>query len=297
MQQKKEWYVFINGEFLPHTQKKIDIFDTGFLLGITVFDTAAVWNGRIFKLDKHLDRLFNSMASIRITPPMTKEEFKEVGLELVRKNGLKNALLFWYVTGGKARGTHPEFCDSKPSVIMYVVPYFWVVEPDKWEQGVKCKVTSVRSMPHEVLDARAKNTNRMNMRLATAEALSSGMDYALMLDMDGYVAESTGSNVWIVKGGKLYTPGEDVLLGMTRSTVLELAQREGIPALEAKLTTFDLYAADEAFLSSTAGGIAPIVEVDGWLIGDGKPGPVSRKIHQRYWELLDSGVQGTPAFR
>jgi branched-chain amino acid aminotransferase len=155
-------------------------------------------------------------------------------------------------------------------------------------------IVSTRALPVQCLDPKIKSLSRLHFDLAMLQGKSFGADVSIMLDLDGRVTEGPGFNVFVVKDGTLFSPPEGILMGITRQTVFELAAEHHLPAREAQLTAYDLYAADEVFLTSTAGGIMPLVEIDGRQIGDGKPGPVSQRIHGLYWALRESGRDGTP---
>ena len=157
-------------------------------------------------------------------------------------------------------------------------------------------IASTRALPVQCLDPKIKSLSRLHFDLAVLQGKAAGMDVSIMLDLDGHVTEGPGFNVFVVRGGELFSPPEGILMGITRQTVFELAAEHGLPARKAELTAYDLYAADEVFLTSTAGGIMPLVEIDGRPIGDGKPGPVSQRIHGLYWALRESGRDGTPIF-
>ncbi len=157
-------------------------------------------------------------------------------------------------------------------------------------------IASTRALPVQCLDPKIKSLSRLHFDLAMLQGKAAGVDVAIMLDLEGRVTEGPGFNVFVVRGGEMFSPPEGILMGITRQTVLELAAEHGLPAREAQLTAFDLYSADEVFLTSTAGGIMPLVEIDGRSIGDGKPGPVSQRIHGLYWALRESGRLGTPIF-
>lgn len=291
----KESVVYINGEYVPKSKATISVFDRGFLYGDCVYDTTSAWAGYIFKLDDHIDRFYKSIKAIGIDMPITKEEMRGVVLETTRRNDLREAYIQLIAT----RGTGTDYRDYKnvtPTVIVYAIPYVWIVSPEQQERGIRVKISSTRRTPHQSLDPKIKNFNWLNIIMAKLEADSAGMDNAIMLDTDGYVAEGPGFNVFLVSDGKVLTPGDGILMGITRATVAEIAESEGMDMVAGDLTTFDLYTADEVFFSSTAGGVMPVVEVDGRIIGDGVPGPVTLRLKEGYWNMREKGVHGTPIF-
>ena len=288
--------VYVNGDYVPKDEAKISVFDFGFLRGDGVFDTTSAWNGRIFKLSAHLQRLELSLRAARIPLPLPIEELRGVIIETTRRCGLRNAYINTIVTRGAPPMGSRDLTQCRPSLIVFAVPYVWILKPEQIEAGGRAIITSVRAMPAESLDPKIKSLSRLHFDLASLQGRMAGMDVTLMLDRDGHVTEGPGFNVFVVKHGTLFSPPDGILMGITRQTVFELAAENGIPARDAQMTAYDLYAADEVFLTSTAGGIMPLVEIDGRAIGDGKPGPISQRIHGLYWALRESGRDGTPVF-
>lgn len=292
----RELIVYLNGEFVPESQAKISVFDHGLLYGDAVFDTWCAWAGGIFHLDAHLNRLFDSMKAVMIKPPLSKEEFRQALIETVRRNGFREAYLKAIVT----RGTGPipllSAVDIEPTVVIFSRPYRQVVQDLDAPAGVTAKISIVQRVPAECLDPKIKSCNYLNHVLAYLDARASGFDEAIEMMTDGRVCEAPGHNLFIVKNGILRTPGEGILMGITRQVVLELAEELGIPSQVTNLTPYDVYTADEVFFSSTAGFITSVVNVDGRPIGDGKPGPVTAKLRTAYYRLLESGKYSTPVF-
>jgi branched-chain amino acid aminotransferase len=287
--------VYINGEYTLRSEAKISVFDRGFLYGDCVYDTTSAWAGYIFKLDEHIERFYRSIQAIGINMTLTREEMKEVVIETTRRSDLREA----YIQLVATRGTGENYRDYKsctPTVIVYAIPYVWIASPAIQQKGIKVKISSTRRTPHQCLDPRIKNFNWLNILMAKLESDSAGMDNAIMLDMNGNVSEGPGFNVFLVSGETLFTPKDGMLMGITRETVCEISEKEGIDNRADDLTPFDLYTADEVFFSSTAGGVMPVVEVDGRIIGDGVPGPITTRIKDRYWEMRENGEHGTPVF-
>ena len=288
--------VYVNGEYVPRDQARISIFDFGFLRGDAVFDTTSAWNGRIFKLSAHLERLDLSLRAARIPCPLPLEELRGVIVETTRRSGLREAYIQTIVTRGEPPLGVRDLTQCRPGLIVFAVPYVFILNPEQIRSGGRALIASTRAMPAQCLDPKIKSLSRLHFDLAVLQGKSAGMDVSLMLDLDGHVTEGPGFNVFAVRGGTLFSPPEGILMGITRQTVFELAAEHGLPAREAQLTAYDLCAADEVFLTSTAGGIMPLVEIDGRPIGDGKPGPVSQRVHGLYWALRESGRDGTPIF-
>src|SRR5215470_1912288 len=289
--------VYLNGEYVPREQARISIFDVGFLRGDAVFDTTSAWNGRIFKLSQHLERLELSLRAARISCPLSPKALADVIVETTRRCGLRNAYVQTIVTRGEPPVGVRDLTQCRPSLIVFAIPYVWILNHDQIKTGGRGSIVSTRALPVQCLDPKIKSLSRQHFDLAVLQGKFAGADVALMLDLDGHVTEGPGFNLFAVKSGTMYSPPEGILMGITRQTVFELAAEHGLPAREAQLTAYDLYAADEVFVTSTAGGIMPLVEIDGQSIGEGKPGPVSQRLHGLYWALRESGRDGTPIFR
>jgi len=288
--------VYVNGEYVPREQARISIFDVGFLRGDAVFDTTSAWNGRIFKLPAHLERLDLSLRAARIACPLPPKALADVIVETTRRSGLRNAYIQTIVTRGEPPIGVRDLTQCRPSLIVFAIPYVWILNREQIASGGRGSIVSTRALPVQCLDPKIKSLSRQHLDLAVLQGKFAGADVALMLDLDGRVTEGPGFNLFAVKGGTMYSPPEGILMGITRQTVFELAAEHGLPAREAQLTAYDLYAADEIFLTSTAGGIMPLVEIDGRAIGDGRPGPVFQRVHDLYWALRESGRDGTPVF-
>jgi branched-chain amino acid aminotransferase len=222
----------------------------------------------------------------------TGAELEGVIVETTRRSGLRNAYVQAIATRG--RRSTPSMPSNEPTLIVYAVPYVWLWPEEKAESGVSVMIPSVRQWPAATIDAKIKNFNRMHTHLAKLEADRARADDVVLLDDRGLLTESRGANVFLVRGGQLYTPQGGILEGITRETVFEIAAELGIPAAERDLTPYDLYTAEEAFLCSTAGGIFPIADVDGRHVGPGSLGPLTRQIRDRYWERHLSGPDVTP---
>jgi branched-chain amino acid aminotransferase len=288
--------VYVNGRFVPESQATISVFDHVVLYGDGAFETAVAWRGSVFKLDAHLDRLSRSLAALALPAPHTTEELREIVLETIRRNDLQDAYVKILVTRG-SNGTpllDPTGCD--PGCVVLVRPYLYMASSERIARGLRLKTVAVRRPSADVLDPHIKSLNYLNLVLAKIEARAAQVDEALLLDSRGSVCECPGYNVFAVHGEHLRTPWQDILEGITRETVLELAPAVGLRVAESTLELYDLYTADEVFLCSTAGGIVPVREVDGRPIGTGEPGEVFTSIRDAYLDLLASGAHGTPIF-
>ena len=286
---------YINGEFVPAEQACLPLMDAGFWLGINVFDVLSARQGHIFKLEAHVNRFYRSLHAVRIEIPPSREEFGRLIVETVRRSGLEDA----YIQTIATRGPRMDLPIDQwpPTLIINAVPYFEIVGPEAAARGLRIRISSVRNVPIQSVDAKIKTFNRLHSYLARLEALDAGADDAIMLDLDGYVTEGRGANVFMVRDGQLFTPPEGLLEGITRETVFELAADAGLAASEVRLTPYDLYNADEVFYSTTAGGIMPIVEIDRRQVGTGTPGPVTNRLREAYWAGHVSGPDATPVYQ
>jgi len=287
--------VYLDGTFYPAADAKISVFDHGLLYGDGIFEGICVYNGRIFRLEQHLERLYESANTIGLKVPLTPEQFKEAIVETVKRNKLKEGYIRPIVTRGPGKmGLNAKNCKT-PSVI--IIPQTVENYPNLTlgRKTAKAIVASIRRTPSFCLPAAAKTLNYLNNILAKQQAIYAGVDEAIMLDWMGFVSEGTGDNLLIVRRGVLLTPAlhSSVLGGITRQVVLEVAHTLGISSDERELTIHDLYNADEAFFASTSLEIQPLVEIDGRTIGNGGEGPITKRIHEKFNEIKQT--EGIPA--
>lgn len=295
MQREGELLVYINGELVPKSSAVISVFDHGLLYGDGVFEGIRAYGGRVFKLDEHIDRLYESMHCIWLKIPMTKENMRQAILQTLRANRLMDAYIRVIVTRGIGDlGLDPWKC-SNPNVII-IADRIQLFPRELYERGIEAVIVSTRRNSPQALDPAIKSLNYLNNILAKTEAKIAGKQEAIMLTLDGYVAEGSGENIFIVKYGSLHTPPTHlgILNGITRRVVLELAQKLDIPAYETALKPRDLYTADECFLTGTGAEIVPVVMIDEHVIGDGKPGPITRRLMEAFHKLTED--EGTPIY-
>jgi branched-chain amino acid aminotransferase len=286
---------FVDGEYGPASEAKISIFDIGFTRGDAVYDTVSVWKDYFFRLDEHVARFLRSCAGMRLSCPYAPPELKRILAGCVDRAGLPDAYVQMIVT----RGTFPSMTRRDPRLcrntfVAFALPYIWIISPERQEEGINLVIAENRRTPTEAIDPRVKNFNWMDMQRGLFEALDRGGDTAVLCTPAGYLAEGPGFNLWIAHDGVLSTPRSNVLEGMTRRTVFDLAAEMGLRAREADLTPDALRTADEAFLSSTAGGIMPVSQVDGRPVGAGRPGSLTRRLRALYWDKREAGWLGTP---
>lgn len=290
----QEPILYVNGEYVPRSEARISVFDHVILYGDGVFDTMCAWNYAIFKLDEHIDRLYESAHAIKLQIPLTPAELKGIVIETVRINELRNAYVKVVVTRGVGAQPLMSPYNCSPGVIVFAVPYVSLISGGRDETGLKMIVSSLRRIPNECLSTKIKSCNYLNHILMRLEANEAGADDAIELDLEGYVCEAPGYNVFMVKRGVLHTPRDNILVGITRQTVIELAGELGLAVVEGRIQPFDLYNADEVFLCSTAGGIFSVVELEGRQISGGVPGPITAQIRTLYASLLESKANSTP---
>lgn len=285
--------VFINGELVPAETAAVSVFDHGLLYGDGVYDTMFARHGLVFRLGPHLDRFRRSRAAIGLDIRYAEGELRDAVLTTIRSHGLRDA----YAKIVATRGVGPEpLLDPRgcrPTVLILVRPYLSQVSDATAERGLSAKLTSVRRVPSSVIDPRVKSLNYLPFVLARMEAIAAGCDDALILDDEDAVCEAAGSNLFVVSGGEVRTPEYNILDGVTRQAVLELCDLLGIPTHRTTLTPYDLFTADEVFLTSTAGGLMPVTRVDGRPIGEGRPGAVYSVLQKAFQEHLDAGWGGT----
>jgi branched-chain amino acid aminotransferase len=282
--------VCLNGLFVPESEAKISVFDHGFLYGDGVFESLTATHRRIFRLDQHVGRLFRSAAAVRLAMPLSPNEVKAAVVETLRRNDRSEAYIRVVVSRGVGYPLLDPRLSSTPTFVIFVhdpAPVIPHTASAVHSEGVKVKISSTRKTPSACIDARIKSLNYLNQILARLEAVAAGADEAVQLDIHNFLAEGPGENVFLVRAERLYTPFvTNVLDGITRSVVIELAADLGIATVEANLTAYDVYAADEMFFSSSFGGVLPVREVDGRPIGRERPGPITRQLKAAYADLV-----------
>jgi branched-chain amino acid aminotransferase len=279
--------VYLNGEFVNEKEAKVSVFDHGVLYGDGVFEGIRAYNGRVFRLQQHIDRLYESAKSILLDIGMTKDEMVEALMETLRRNKLSDAYIRLVVTRGKGDlGLDPRNCE-KPTIFI-IAAQIQLYPEDLYEKGLEVVTVPTRRNIVEGVNPRIKSLNYLNNVMAKIEANLAGVSEAILLNSEGYVTECTGDNIFIVKNGEVITPPPflGILEGVTRNTILEIAEKLGYRTSEKVFTRHDIYIADECFLSGTAAEVVPVVKVDGRVIGeDGKPGEISRALVKEFRKL------------
>src|SRR5262245_47013228 len=278
--------IYISGKFVPQVDAKISVFDHGLLYGDGVFEGLRSYSGKVFRLQEHVDRLYESAKAIWLQIPMSPDEMCDAVNEAVHVNKIDDGYIRLVVTRGAGTlGLDPNRC-SNPQVII-IADAISLYPKELYEQGLEIVTVSVQRAHPAALNPRIKSLNYLNNILAKIEGLQAGCIEALMLNHKGEVAECTGDNIFLVRNGLLYTPPLDagILGGITREAVIELAHEAGIDVRQVPLTKHDVYVADECFLTGTAAEVIPVVKVDSRSIGTGKPGPMTRDLNERFKKL------------
>jgi len=285
--------IYVNGKLVPKEEATVSVFDHGFLYGDGIFEGIRVYDGNVFRLDEHIERLYESAQTIRLEIPMTLEELTQATLDTIAANGMRDAYIRLVISRGPGDlGIDPINCE-KPTIII-ICGSIALYSPELYGTGISIVTSSVPRIPVQCLDPRVKSLNYLNNIMAKIEGRQAGVPEALMLNIAGRVAECTADNIFMFKDGALETPDllQGALGGITRASVLELAALAGIPATEGKLGLHDLYNADEVFLTGTGAEVMPVVKIDGRTIGDGKPGKMTLEMLERFRALrISDGVQ------
>jgi len=282
----KSAIIYIDGKFYAQADAKVSVFDHGLLYGDGIFEGIRFYNGRVFRLEEHIDRLWDSARSICLEIPMSKSEMTEVLLETIRKNDLRDGYIRQIVTRGVGNlGLNPAQCE-RPSVIIIATTVALYPE-SLYQKGLTVVTVPTRRTNPAALNPAVKSLNYLNNVMARIEANLAGADEALMLNDQGHVAECTADNIFVIKRGQIFTPPitAGALRGITRSVAFEIAAELGIKITETDITRHDVFIADECFLTGTAAEVIPVIKADARPIGNGKPGPITTRVIARFREL------------
>src|SRR5438093_9629048 len=285
--------IYIDGKYYDQKNAKISVFDHGLLYGDGIFEGIRAYNGRVFKLTEHIDRLFYSAKAILLRIPLSHGDIVRAVVETCRRNKIRDGYIRLVVTRGVGTlGLNPNRC-KKPSVII-IADKIQLYPHGLYKVGMEIVTVPTARNLHSALNPAIKSLNYLNNVLAKIEANNAGCEEAVMLNAEGFVAECTGDNIVIVKAGQMLTPplSAGALYGITRGVVIELAREEGLSVAEPNLTRYDVFNADECFLTGTGAELIPIVKIDGRVIGAGKPGPTTRRLVAKYHALTK--VSGAP---
>jgi len=287
--------IYIDGKYYNQKNARISVFDHGLLYGDGIFEGIRAYNGRVFRLKEHIDRLFCSAKAILLRMPLSHGEIVRAVVDTCRRNKIRDGYVRLLVTRGAGTlGLNPNRCKN-PAVII-IADKIQLYPAELYERGMEIITVPTTRNLHSALNPAIKSLNYLNNILAKIEANNAGCEEAVMLNAEGFVSECTGDNIVIVKAGQVLTPplSAGALYGITRGVVLELARDDGLSVAEPNLTRYDLFNADECFLTGTGAELIPIVKIDGRVIGTGKPGPITRRLVDKYHALTK--VSGEPIY-
>ncbi|MGC9094967.1 MAG: branched-chain-amino-acid transaminase [Candidatus Bathyarchaeia archaeon] len=290
---EKELLVYIDGEYYPKSKAKISVYDHGLLYGDGVFEGIRAYNGIVFKLKEHIDRLYRSAHTIMLQIPIQKEEMIKIVLETLRRNNLKDAYIRLVVTRGVGDlGLDPRKC-QKPTIIV-IADKITLLKTEAKEKGITTMISWVKRDPVDATTHEIKSLNYLNSILAKIEANISGVDEAICLDKNGFVCEGVAENIFIVKERRIFTPPSytGALPGITAEVIMNLARKLGYEVIEKNITPYELFNADEVFFTGTAAEIVPVREINKRTIGDGKPGPVTKKLMEEFAKIVQDPKEG-----
>ena len=294
----KEPLVYINGEYFPKAQAKISVFDHGLLYGDGVFEGIRAYNGVVFKLKEHVDRLYGSAHPLMLKIPLTKEQMIEAVLETLRRNKLRDAYVRLVVTRGEGDlGLDPRKC---PKATVFIIAGAIVLHGNEAKtKGITSLISWVRRHPVDATSHEIKSLNYLNSVMAKMEANAAGADEAICLDKSGFVSEGVGENLFIVKNGIIFTPPvcSGALPGITAQVAARIASELNFEVIESNITPYQLFNADEAFFTGTAAEIVPIREVNKRQIGNGAPGPVTRLLIDAFEKVVLDPAEGVPIYQ
>lgn len=277
-------YAWIDSKYVELAEAKIPILDWGFLRSDATYDVVHVWKGRFFRLDKHIDRFFESAKKLRMPCQISRDELKKILANCVSKGKLESA----YVEMIQTRGMSPKFVRdprlATPRIMAFAVPFGWILKQEDFEKGLNVLLTDIKRIPPSSVDPTIKNYHWMDLVTGMLDAYEKGNDTAVLVDENNNITEGPGFNLFCINESGIFTPDHGVLEGITRQSVFDLAKELHLPITKKSISAEELYSAEELFATSTAGGIMPITRVSGQEIGKGKVGSLTRQLHKLYWE-------------
>ncbi len=292
---EKELLVYIDGKFYPKSEAKVSVYDHGLLYGDGIFEGIRAYEGTVFKLDEHLDRLYRSAHAMLLEISLTKDEMKKAVLDTLKTNNLRNAYIRLVVTRGVGDlGLDPRKC-AKPTLIIITTRLIQLHSNDRKKDGITAMVSWVKRDPVDATTHEIKSLNYLNSILAKIEANIASVDEAICLDKRGFVSEGVAENIFMVRNGEIRTPPTTTgaLPGITREVVIKLAKRLGYAMIERNMTPNELFNADEVFFTGTAAEIIPVREINKRIIGTGKTGPITQRLMEEFFKLTKDPKEGT----
>jgi branched-chain amino acid aminotransferase len=285
---------YVDGRYMPVGEASVPILDWGYRRSDVTYDVVGVWDGAFFRLDDHIARFRASMTGLRLRPEETDAEIKQILTQVVRLSGLREAYVAMDCLRGRPKpGLKPHPANCRNRLTAYAIPWVWVVSPEVQARGAHLIIAKTPRIPEESVDPHIKNFHWGDLTRALFEAHDAGADNAILLDAAGLVTEGPGFNVFAVRDGVVITPDRGGLEGITRRSVIELCEDLGLPCEVRPLPVAELQECDEVFLATTAGGVMPASRLDGRIMGNDRPGPVSAKLRARFWERRAEGWHAT----
>ena len=283
---------FVDGAFMPVGQASIPILDWGFLRGDATYDVVHVWDGAFFRLDEHLDRFERSLARMHYSVPYDRDAIAETLHRCVGLAGLRDAFVEMLVTRGIPRTRDPRTAVNRFAA--FAVPFVWILPPERRDAGLNLVISSIERIRSQSVDPTVKNYHWLDLVRGLYEAYERGGETTSLVDAEGHVLEGPGFNLFVIAGGAVATPGEGVLEGVTRATAAELLGQRNVPVELRAVHADELRGADEAFVTSTAGGVMPVTRVDGRPLGAGTVGPITARLVADYWDAHRRPEWSTP---
>ncbi len=285
---------FVRGEYVPIGEATVPITDWGFLRSDATYDVVTVWEGAFFRLDAHLDRFLTSCDRFRLDPGRTRDQITQVLERCLSLSGLRRSYVEMIATRGQPPWGSRDPRQAVNQFYAFAVPYVWIANEEQRQRGLHLRISEVQRIPAASVDPKAKNYHWNDLTMGLLGALDAGADTVVLTDAAGNVVEGPGFNVFAVSAGRVVTPREGVLEGVTRRTVLEMAESLGIPVELRVLPAAEVRAAQEVFLSSSGGGVLPVTRVDGRAVGTGEVGPITRRLVKTYWDWHADPRYSTP---
>ena len=278
---------YIDQDYVPMDEAKISVLDWGFLRSDATYDVVHVWKRRFFRLDAHIDRFLESAGRLRLKQPVGRSDLERILAECVSRSGHEDAYVEMILT----RGTSPAFNrdprEAENRLICFAIPFGWILQPDRREAGLSVAISEQQRIPPESVDPRVKNYHWLDFVMGLYDAYDRGAETVILTDASGNLTEGPGFNVFVVFGQTVSTPRRGVLEGITRRTAIELAREHGLSVEERDIQADEIFAADEVFATSTAGGIMPITQIDNASVADGRAGQITKRLIETYWDKHD----------
>ena len=285
---------YVDGDYRPLSEAKISVLDWGFLRSDATYDVVHVWQGKFFRLDRHIDRFMASVEKLRMTLPVDRDGLASILNECVSRSGMREAYVEMILTRGVSPTLSRDPRDAVNNFIAFAIPFGWIMNAEQRERGINVVIAETRRIPVESVDPTVKNYHWLDFVAGMFESYDRGGENVVLTDLAGNVTEGPGFNIFAVRGGRAATAERGVLQGITRQTAIQLCEELQIPVDIGTVTADALRGADEIFVTSTAGGIMPVTRIDGEVIGEGKPGPITGRLTELYWAKHDDPSWVTP---